>query len=49
MKFSMERNLVETLKRTISEELFKIKEKPKTIVILLKTYPVRLVTDKIVQ
>ena len=44
MKFNMERNLAETLKEIISEELIKIKEETKTIVILLKFYPVSLVT-----
>ena len=40
----MEGNLMKTLKRIISEELIKIKEETKIIVILLKSYPVRLVT-----
>ena len=36
----MERNLLETLKGIISEELIKIKEETKIIIILLKSYPV---------
>ena len=40
----MERNLMETLKGIILEELIKTKEETTIIVILLKSYPVRLVT-----
>ena len=35
---------MKTLKRIISEELITIKAEAKTIVILLKSYPIRLVT-----